>query len=520
MTDRAAPARDPDAPPHRRRRLRRPATEKSAAKPSRRKPKLSTRIFNSPVVQRSVAGLAVNYLRLVNATSRLRFDPEDPYGRYIHLAPVIFTMWHGQHFMLPFARIFDFDVRVLISRSRDGEINALVAEKLGVRTIRGSTARDPRRMIEKGGMVGFLEMKEALAEGACVSMTADISNLAARRAGLGIISLAKVSGRAIVPIAYATSRRIDVKSWDRSTINLPFSRAVCAVAEPMTVAADADAAAMEAKRRRAGAAPSTRRPNAPIAWSTATMASWSAAAVLSGYRLFGLAARPVVPLMLATRVRKGKEDPERLAERYGKASLPRPHGPLVWVHAASVGETNAVLPLVERIVAAGFSVVLTTVTVTAAKVAAERLPAGAIHQFAPLDSAPWIGRFLAHWRPDFALFVESEIWPQTIMSLSAAGIPQILVNGRLSERSFVGWKRFAAIADALFSRLTLCLAQSEADGDRYRALGVPEVDRHRQSEVRRAAARRRPEGARRDRRPRSASGRSGSPRAPTTARRR
>lgn len=214
----------------------------------KRKPKLATRILASAPVQRSVAGLAANYLRLVNATSRLAFDPPDPYGRYIHLAPVIFTMWHGQHFMLPFARIFDFDVRVLISRSRDGEINARVAEKLGVGTIRGSTARDPSRMIEKGGMVGFLEMKAALEEGACVSMTADISNLAARRAGMGIVSLARVSGRAIVPIAYATSRRIDVTSWDRATINLPFSRAVCAVAEPVLVPADADQALMEEKR--------------------------------------------------------------------------------------------------------------------------------------------------------------------------------------------------------------------------------------------------------------------------------
>ena len=200
-------------------------------KKTRRKPRLSTRILRSPGAQRAIAGLAANYLRLVNRTSPLAFDPPDPYGKYIHLAPVIFTMWHGQHFMLPFARIFDFDARVLISKHHDGEINALVARKLGITTIRGSTARDPSRMLEKGGMVGFLEMKAALEEGACVTMTADISNLAARRAGMGIISLARVSGRPIVPIAYASSRRIDVTSWDRSTINLPFSRAVCAVGD-------------------------------------------------------------------------------------------------------------------------------------------------------------------------------------------------------------------------------------------------------------------------------------------------
>jgi lysophospholipid acyltransferase (LPLAT)-like uncharacterized protein len=222
--------------------------KKVTAKPPRRKPRLSTRIFRKPFVQRSIASLAANYLRLVNATSPLAFDPPDPFARYIHLNPVIFTMWHGQHFMLPFARIFDFDARVLISRHHDGEINALVANRLGVKTIRGSTARDPSRLLEKGGMVGFLEMKAALEEGACVSMTADISNLAPRRAGLGIVSLARVSGRPIVPVAYATSRRIDVTSWDRSTINLPFSRAVCAIGEPIAVPADADSALLEEKR--------------------------------------------------------------------------------------------------------------------------------------------------------------------------------------------------------------------------------------------------------------------------------
>jgi hypothetical protein len=227
-------------------------TKKHAARASatpRRKPRLGTRILRSPAIQETVATLVANYMRFVNLTSPLVFDPEDPYAKYVHLAPVIFTMWHGQHFMLPFAKIFEFDVRVLISRHHDGEINARVAKKLGIGTVRGSTARDSSRLLEKGGMVGFLEMKTALEDNACVSMTADISNLAARRAGLGIVALARASGRPIIPIAYATSRRIDVKSWDRSTINLPFSRAACAIAEPVIVPPDADDALLERKRR-------------------------------------------------------------------------------------------------------------------------------------------------------------------------------------------------------------------------------------------------------------------------------
>ena len=226
--------------------------ERAAATPvvakRRRKQRLSSRVLKSGPVQKGIAGLAANYLRFVNWTSPLSFDPEDAFDRYIPLAPVIFTMWHGQHFMLPFARIFDFDARVLISRSSDGELNALVAEKLGVKTIRGSTARDPSRMLEKGALAGFVEMKAALEEGACVTMTADISNLAARRAGLGIVTLARASGRPIIPLAYASSRRVDVKSWDRSTINLPFGRSVVAVGEPVLVPEDADAAVLEEMR--------------------------------------------------------------------------------------------------------------------------------------------------------------------------------------------------------------------------------------------------------------------------------
>lgn len=196
---------------------------------------------------------------------------------------------------------------------------------------------------------------------------------------------------------------------------------------------------------------------------------------LTVYRIAGQALKPFVPLLLAYRTRKGKEDPARRGERYGLASVPRPTGPVVWIHAASVGETNAVLPLVERIVAGGRSVVFTTVTVTSAGIAARRLPAGAVHQYAPLDIAPFVERFLDHWRPDLAIFVESELWPATMSSLGRRGIAQIRVNARMSERSFARWSRFGSGLRDLFSRVTLALAQSEGDGVRLRGLGMPAV---------------------------------------------
>ena len=213
----------------------------------------------------------------------------------------------------------------------------------------------------------------------------------------------------------------------------------------------------------------------PAVWPIAVMADLAAAAAFGGYRLVGLLARPLMPFLLSWRARKGKEDRSRLGERYGRASRPRPAGKVVWIHAASVGETNSVIPLIERIVATGMSVVLTTVTATAATIAAERLPRGALHQYSPIDTAAWVKAFLGHWQPACAIFVESEVWPETVLTLSAAGIPRLVVNGRLSPRSFAGWQRYPSVARALFSRIGLCLAPTERDAVHYRARRAPDV---------------------------------------------
>lgn len=193
------------------------------------------------------------------------------------------------------------------------------------------------------------------------------------------------------------------------------------------------------------------------------------------WRGLSRAARPVLYGLLLVRVRRGKEDPARLAERRGRPSLPRPGGPLVWIHCASVGETNAVLPLIERLAGRGLPVLLTTTTVTASRVAAEKLPEGAVHQFAALDVVTYLHRFLRHWRPSLALFVESELWPVALDELSREAIPAIVVNGRMSKRSARGWSRFPLVHRAIFGRITEVFAQSADDAARFRALGVEKV---------------------------------------------
>lgn len=201
------------------------------------------------------------------------------------------------------------------------------------------------------------------------------------------------------------------------------------------------------------------------------MAEAGGALVRGLYRAAGFAALPLVPFLLAWRTRKGKEERGRRDERYGRPSINRPAGPLVWIHVASVGETNAVMPLVARIAGEGITVLLTTVTVTSAAVAARRLPKGAFHQYVPLDIEPFIDRFLDAWRPDIALFFESELWPTIMMRLAARGIPEIRINARMTERSFARWEKLGPIMRPLFSQIALTLAQSDGDAKRLAALG-------------------------------------------------
>jgi 3-deoxy-D-manno-octulosonic-acid transferase len=196
---------------------------------------------------------------------------------------------------------------------------------------------------------------------------------------------------------------------------------------------------------------------------------------LRAYRLLSAAAGPLTPLLLAERLRRGKEHRARVRERRGEAQIARPGGPLVWVHGASVGELNAVLPLIERISARGIGVLVTSGTVTSSGLAEQRLPRGVIHQFVPLDVPRFVRRFLKHWRPDLVLFAESDLWPNMIIEASAQGVPMIVVNGRLSENSLRGWRRLPATIVNLLGRLDLCLACTTADAARFGELGAPRV---------------------------------------------
>ena len=191
------------------------------------------------------AWLGVTWLKLVFHTNKWVVEPADALDMAKPHLPAIATVWHGQHILLPVIPI-GLKASVMISRSIDGEITARIAEAFGAKTIRASGGREKSRIIEKGGIKGFLEMLSALESGENVLQTADVPKGTPRRAGLGIIRLAKRSGRPIVPIAVASSRRwVLRKAWDRTTVNLPFGRSAICMGEPLYVAADAGEEALE-----------------------------------------------------------------------------------------------------------------------------------------------------------------------------------------------------------------------------------------------------------------------------------
>ncbi|MBK7361221.1 MAG: 3-deoxy-D-manno-octulosonic acid transferase [Micavibrio sp.] len=199
--------------------------------------------------------------------------------------------------------------------------------------------------------------------------------------------------------------------------------------------------------------------------------------MLQLYKSVSGASGPLLRALLHARSRRGKELPAHLGERLGRASLARGNSPLIWVHAASIGEAQSALILVERLqrLVPGTQILMTTGTVSSASMMRKNLPAGAVHQFYPVDHPAWAKQFLDHWKPDLVLWMESELWPNMLTDIKTRGIPAILVNARLSEKSFRRWSWFGGAAKEILSAFSLILAQGEKEAARFRALGAKNV---------------------------------------------
>jgi 3-deoxy-D-manno-octulosonic-acid transferase len=430
------------------------------------------------LIYAAIGGLVARYIRYVGSSSRQTDQMTERFDEHAHNHPCIITMWHGQFLLLPLVKQPGYEVDIMLARHRDAELMGAVLRNFGMRLIRGAGAGGRRK--DRGGVHAFRAAVQALREGRSVGMTADVPGSGeARRAGLGVVMIARASGKPVMPLAIATSRYMAFNTWSRMTLNLPWSDLGFAVGDVVHVPRDAHGDELEQYRlaveqslNAATLAAYARAGVSPVRATPGLAASPGPR--LKAYRALTSAARPLAPLLLRVRRRQGKEDPSRLPERLGRASAPRPAGPLVWLHAASVGETLSILPLISALSERrhSLSFLLTTGTVTSAKLAAQRLGPRTLHQYAPLDVPGYVRSFLDHWRPDLAVFTESEIWPNLILESSARGIPLILVNGRITQRSYRRWRRNSDVARPLFSRFSLVLAQSETLARRFKMLGA------------------------------------------------
>ncbi len=432
----------------------------------------------------ALAGL----ISLVQRTSKVVYEPEDALKRLAGDHPLIVAVWHGQ-FMLSsgFRPGPEVKVAAMVARHGDAELVGAAMERFGVELIRGAGAGGRRK--DRGGVHALRQAVRALKDGYSVVMTADVPPGPARRAGIGIVTIARLSGRPIVPCAAASSRFHSLDTWSRMTINLPGSKIAYVAGDPIWVPPDAGEAELEfARQQLERALNAVTRRAYDIVGANLTRATPASVADpssppadpdfrLKAYRTTMSLLRPFAPLILKVRERSGKEDPRRRGERLGYASIARPKGVVCWVHAASVGETNAVLPVIEALGAArpDLHFLLTTGTVTSAGLAERRLGPNAVHQYVPLDAPEYAARFLEHWQPDLAVFTESEIWPSLILDTAVRNIPIALVNARLSHRSRRRWQRNKAMAVPLFSRFSIILAQNDRMALGFSALGARNV---------------------------------------------
>ncbi len=424
------------------------------------------------------------YVRFVRKTSRWVPALGEPEALRIEQAlksqhPFIFAMWHGQFMLLPLMHVPDMPVQAMIARHGDTAVLGAMLRSFGMDLIRGAGAGGRKK--DRGGASAFRAAQEALTSGVTVAMTADVPPGPARRAGLGIVTLAKVSGRPIIPVAIASSRYKAFDTWSKFTINLPWSQCGVAIGEPIFVPADSSNAQQEAFRQQVErdlneatrAAYERACGGDPMLRRRADRAS----PALGAYRATTAALAPAAPLLLKRRAAQGKEDAGRAGERQGIASVPRAAGTLVWFHAASVGETVAVMPLIRTLKQRQprLNLLLTTGTVTSAQVASERLHGIAQHQYVPLDFTAAVARFLDHWQPSLGVFVESELWPNLLLAAKSRGIPLALINARMSERSVKGWRHRRTMAAKVLDCFDVVLAQNDALGRRFSRLGAANV---------------------------------------------
>ncbi len=427
------------------------------------------RLVRHPAVQALLARLLGTYLSFALATTRWRLEGEENLARLVDGEPHIVAFWHERLPLMPMLwlmvrrlpRSRPRPVHVLVSRHRDGRFIGTVIGRFDMQVVIGSSSR--------GGAAGLRALLGLLRDGGLVAITPDGPRGPRRHAAPGVAQLAALSGAPgpamrgadLAPVGAAQLGPHDDPSPVRARRGglPPGNRRR---AGRLARGGDGDRRGPLRRGGRGG----------PALSGMTGSAIWSAATTL---------AAPALRLMLRRRARRGKEIPARLAERRGIETGARPQGRLLWLHAASVGESLSILPVLQGLdrLCPELALLLTTGTVTSAVLMRERLDTAGLervlHRFAPLDVPSWAARFLDHWRPDVAAFVESELWPNLLAACRARHIPTMLVNARLSRRSYRHWRHVPFLARRVLGSFDLVHAQSTDDADQLSALGARRV---------------------------------------------
>ncbi|MFT8807665.1 glycosyltransferase N-terminal domain-containing protein [Gluconobacter sp.] len=378
----------------------------------------------------------------------------------------VVAFWHRSLTLSPalwfWARTLEprLALRVLISRNPDGMLIADVVRPWGIIGIHGSSSKKGKN---KGGAAVLRTALKELESGSLVGITPDGPRGPAEQVQPGAVALSRLARCAVVPVGMA-STSLRLPSWDGLAFPLPFGRGALIMGEPLF---QPDATTLQSALNDV-----SRRAESVVRHRQSNLADRL-------WRVAGTLLAPALTVMLRIRLHRGRELPGRLRERMGLGSGRRPTGQLLWIHAASVGETLCALPLADALLNARpeMRILFTTATVTGSEIVGRHPLYGQriIHRFIPHDVPRWLRRFLNLWQPEGAIFVESELWPGIIAACSRRDIPVMLVNGRLSDRSARRWDRLPGPAQRMMKRLTWVAARGPEDAARFRRLGASPV---------------------------------------------
>jgi len=437
-------------------------------------------IGRSNFVLSVIAYVGYVYSLLVGKTGQFDESCMDEFKKVIEENHgVIMVSWHGRALMLPYlGRNMPRPVKALVSPHADGAIIGKILKRYDIYPIDGSS--------DRRAVGAAMEIIEELKGGATVTLISDGPRGPRMRLNKSVIYFASKTGKPIVGMTYSSEKAKVINSWDAMLLPKLFKKGVVKCTKPMFVAPDVDENEVERLRKQmedelnqltfeadeACGLPkilplNTIKPRRKRHWGSKCFV------FIPVYRLLMTL---LFPLIRATYIKKrqknGKEPTERFNERLGNYTHERPKGKLYWFHGASVGEAISMLPLIDKLLKEdkGLHIMVTTGTLTSAEIMAKRLPERAFHQFIPFDVPKFANSLLTYFRPDAVLWFESELWPSLLYETKKYGIPLILVNGRISDKSLRNWIYVKPVSRELLSCFTLLLGQSEQDKERLQVL--------------------------------------------------